>query len=120
MGLEKSHQYKINIHVGAAYDNKALALDTFNKNVDKLSESVRSRLTVENDDKESLYSTRELYDGVFLKTAVPIVFDYHHHRFCSGGLSEEESLKLAMSTWGGIKPVVHYSESRCDEHTLTA
>jgi len=116
MGLDKSHQYKINIHVGAAYDSKPLALDTFNRNVDRLSESVRSRLTVENDDKEGLYSTKELYNGVFLRTAVPIVFDYHHHRLCSGGLSEEESLKLALSTWGSIKPVVHYSESRCDEH----
>lgn len=116
MGLEKTPFYKINIHVGAAYDDKAAALKVFNSNLDRLSESVRKRLTVENDDKESLYSTKELYEGVFQTSGIPIVFDYHHHRFCNGGLSEGDSLKLALSTWGRVKPVVHYSESRCDEY----
>lgn len=33
--------------------------------------------------------------------------------FCTGGLTEEEALKLAISTWPkGITPVVHYSEPR--------
>ncbi len=116
MGLEKTPYYKINIHVGAAYDDKAAALNTFNSNLDKLSDSVRKRLTVENDDKDSLYSARELYDGVFKISGVPIVFDYHHHKFCDGGLSEEDALSLSLSTWGGVKPVVHYSESRCQEY----
>jgi UV DNA damage endonuclease len=49
---------------------------------------------------------------------VPIVFDYHHHKFCTGGLSEAEALKLACSTWGGVRPVVHYSESRGIEQGL--
>jgi UV DNA damage endonuclease len=44
---------------------------------------------------------------------IPIVFDYHHHQFCTGGLSEEDALKLAISTWPkNIKPIVHYSESK--------
>jgi UV DNA damage endonuclease len=43
---------------------------------------------------------------------VPIVFDYHHHTFCDGGQSEQEALELAMITWQGVKPVVHYSESK--------
>ena len=47
------------------------------------------------------------------KINIPIVFDYHHHKFCDGGLSEEEALELALSTWPkNIKPVVHYSESK--------
>jgi UV DNA damage endonuclease len=116
MGMDKSAYNKINIHVGAAYDNKEEALKVFNSNLDKLSDSVRSRLTVENDDKESLYSVKELYDGVFKESGIPIVFDYHHHRFCSGNLSEEDALSLSLSTWKDIKPVVHYSESRCDEY----
>jgi UV DNA damage endonuclease len=46
-------------------------------------------------------------------TGIPIVFDYHHHQFCTGGLSEEEALKLAATTWpDGIKQEVHYSESK--------
>ena len=30
----------------------------------------------ENDDKPSLYSTQELYDGVYKRIGIPIVFDY--------------------------------------------
>ncbi len=43
------------------------------------------------------------------------MFDYHHHRFCDGNLSEKEALELAISTWSNIRPVVHYSESRSVE-----
>ena len=47
---------------------------------------------------------------------MPIVFDYHHHRFCDGGLSEQEALELAISTWPkDITPATHYSESRSTE-----
>ena len=113
MGLSKTPYNKINIHLGGAYGDKESAMDRFCKNFELLSESVRSRLTVENDDKESMYSVKELYHGIYSRIGVPIVFDYHHHRFCDGGLSERESLEMAMSTWPEeITPVVHYSESR--------
>tara|TARA_A100001011_G_scaffold395208_1_gene489531 strand:+ start:1140 stop:2069 length:930 start_codon:yes stop_codon:yes gene_type:complete len=115
MGLSRSPFNKINIHVGAAYDCKATALDTFCKNFERLPESVRSRLTVENDDRPSLYSTYELFDGVYERIGIPIVFDYHHHKFRNDGESEEDALTLAALTWGDIKPVVHYSESRRHE-----
>ena len=115
LGLPRDHYAKINIHVGAAYNNKPVALDTFVRNFERLPVSVTSRLTVENDDRQSLYSTQELYDGVFTRTGIPIVFDYHHHGFCTGDLTEKQALELAISTWGDIKPVVHYSESRAEE-----
>jgi len=115
LGLPRNHYAKINIHVGAAYNNKPVALDTFARNFERLPVSVTSRLTVENDDRQSLYSTQELYDGVFTRTGIPIVFDYHHHGFCTGDLTEKQALELAISTWGDIKPVVHYSESRAEE-----
>jgi len=99
------------------YGDKESALDRFCKNFERLPESVQSRLTVENDDKESMYSVKELYNGIYKRIGIPIVFDYHHHRFCTGGLSEQEALELAISTWGDIKPVVHYSESKA-EHQL--
>jgi UV DNA damage endonuclease len=112
LNLPQTPYAKINIHVGAAYDDKLKACKTFIKNFKNLSHSVRSRLTVENDDKASLYSTRELYDLIYKEIGIPIVFDYHHHTFCEGGQSEQEALELAISTWNGITPVVHYSESR--------
>ena len=114
--LPRSPYAKINIHVGAAYGDKPMALENFCRNFDRLSESVKSRLTVENDDKASLYSAHELYEQVYKRIGTPIVFDYHHHKFNTGGLSEREALELSASTWGDITPVVHYSQSRSVEH----
>ena len=107
---------KINIHVGAAYNDKPTALATFCKNFHRLSDAVKTRLTVENDDKESLYSTKELYDGIFKQIGIPIVHDYHHHHLCTGGLSQQDAVELALKTWGDVVPVVHYSQSRAVEH----
>tara|TARA_Y100000589_G_scaffold285506_1_gene285043 strand:- start:47 stop:976 length:930 start_codon:yes stop_codon:yes gene_type:complete len=112
MGLSRSTYSKINIHIGGSYGDKIKSMERFCKNFQLLPDSVKKRLTVENDDRESLYSTLDLYTGVFKNIGIPIVFDYHHHKFCSGGLSEKDALELAIKTWGNIKPVVHYSESR--------
>ena len=116
MGLSRTPYNKINIHIGGAYGDKPAAMERFCKNFERLPESVQSRLTVENDDKASMYSVKELYYGVYERIGVPVVFDYHHHRFCDGGLSEQEALEMAISTWPkDIVPVVHYSESRSKE-----
>jgi len=115
----RTPQAKINIHVGAAYGDKPMALGNFNRNFERLSDAVKTRLTVENDDKKSLYSTHELYDGVHKKIGVPIVHDLHHHKFCDGGLDQKDALALAVSTWGDTKPVIHYSQSRSIEYNDT-
>ena len=116
LGQGRTHYNKINIHIGGAYGDKPKSMERFCKNFERLPDRVKSRLTVENDDKQSMYSVKELYHGVYSNIGVPIVFDYHHHRFCDGGLSEQEALELAISTWPtGITPVVHYSESRSKE-----
>ncbi len=112
MKLEKSVYNKINIHCNGVYGNKKSAMERFCINYKKLPISIQSRLTVENDDKETMYSVKDLM-FIHEKIGIPIVFDYHHHKFCTGGLSEKEALKLAISTWPkNIKPVVHYSESK--------
>ncbi len=116
LGLSRTPYNKLNIHVGAHYNDKPMALANFNRNFKRLSEAARSRLTVENDDKASLYSTKELYDGVYQEIGIPIVHDLHHHHFCTGGLDQEEALLVAAMTWGDITPVVHYSQSRAIEH----
>ena len=111
MGLSRTPYNKINIHCNGVYGDKISAMDRFCKNFERLPESVQSRLTVENDDKATMYSVKDLM-YIHERIGIPIVFDYHHHKFCTGDLSEEEALKLAASTWGDIKPVVHYSESK--------
>jgi UV DNA damage endonuclease len=111
MGLSRTPYNVINIHCNGVYGDKVSAMDRFCRNFDRLPDSVKTRLTVENDDKASMYSVKDLM-YVHKQIGIPIVFDYHHHKFCTGDLSEREALEMAMSTWPkGIKPVVHYSES---------
>ena len=112
MGLSKTPYNKINIHCNGVYGDKIAAMDRFCKNFKRLSNSVRSRLTIENDDKASMYSVCDLM-YIHERIGIPIVFDYHHYKFCSGVLTEDEALEVAASTWPcGITPVVHYSESK--------
>ena len=112
MGLSETPYNKINIHMGAAYGDKIAAAKTFIKNFKTLPDDIQKRLTIENDDKAVMYSTIDLYKLIHGEVGIPIVFDYHHHKFCTGDQTEEEALKLAVSTWGDIKPAVHYSESK--------
>jgi UV DNA damage endonuclease len=116
MNLSRTPYNKINIHIGGAYGDKESAMKRFCENFELLPDSVKSRLTVENDDRASMYSVKDLYYGVYKRIGIPIVFDYHHHKFCSGDMSEQEALEMAISTWpSDITPVVHYSESRRKE-----
>ena len=117
MGLSTTVYNKINIHVGGAYGDKQAALKRWVDNYYLLDHNTQRRLTVENDDKENMFSVKELYKGITQQCGVPIVFDFYHHKFCTGGLSEQEALELALSTWPkDITPCTHYSESRRKEH----
>jgi UV DNA damage endonuclease len=112
MGLSRTPYNKINIHCNGVYGDKKSAMDRFCDNFQRLSDSVKSRLTIENDDKATMYSVKDLM-YIHEKIGIPIVFDYHHHKFQTGELTEEQALSLAVSTWPkGIKPIVHYSESK--------
>ena len=99
MGLPKTVWSKINIHVNTTQGGKDIATERFCKNFQKLSDSAKSRLVVENDDKPSQYSVSDLYQLVYMKIGVPITFDVHHHKYCSGDMSHEDAAKLAVSTW---------------------
>ena len=116
MKLPMSPESKINIHVGGAYGDKESAMQRFCDNYKKLSPAAQARLTVENDDKASMYSVKDLYHGIHKKINIPIVFDYHHHKFCTGDMTEEQALRLASLTWPkSITQCVHYSESMRDK-----
>lgn len=113
MGMPRSQYSKINIHIGASYGDRKSAMERFCKNFKRLPESVQSRLTTENDDRANLFSTKDLYHGVYKNVGTPIVFDYHHHKFRGSDQTEQEALELAIDTWGNIVPTCHYSESAC-------
>lgn len=111
LDLPRSPYAKINIHVGGVYDDKKETLKRFKDFLKhpKLFDSVKSRITVENDDKLKGYSLLDLYEA---DLGIPLVFDYHHHKFNHSMTTEENALKMAIETWpAGITPIVHYSES---------
>lgn len=113
MNFTPSHYNVINIHVGAAYKDKQAVLEKWCENYDLLDSHVKSRLTLENDDKQNLYTIQDLYNGIHKHVGIPLVFDFHHHKCNPGDLGEEAAYTLAESTWpAGIKPVVHYSSAR--------
>lgn len=115
MGQPENRWAKINIHVGAAKGNRQKALDTWCRNFDLLPDGVKSRLTVENDDKPNLYSIKMLHEGIFKQTGVAIVADQHHHECGPQDLPWAEALPLAASTWGDVRPTCHLSNSRTIE-----
>ncbi|MFB6167807.1 MAG: UV DNA damage repair endonuclease UvsE [Haloferacaceae archaeon] len=109
MGLDRSPYYGINVHIGATYGDKAATAGRFRDAIGELSPGARQRLTVENDDRESLWSVPELVDALE-GTVVPVVFDYHHHTFTDRGLTYREAFDAAAATWGDVRPTTHYSE----------
>jgi len=113
MGLEKTTNNKINIHVGGVYGDKIESMKRFCENFQKLSHSVQSRLTVENDDKMNGYTIQDLFDGIYSEINVPIVFDFQHNWCNSSEYDSETAFLLAKSTWTmNTTPVVHYSEPK--------
>ena len=110
VGLDRSPYYGINVHIGATYGDKAATAERFRQAVRRLSPGARARLTVENDDEESLWSVTELVEAVSDEVDVPVVFDYHHHSFSDRGLTYREGFEQAASTWDDVRPATHYSE----------
>jgi len=116
MGFKPSYYNKINIHVGGAYGDKETTLARFCKNFHLLNEDTKKRLVIENDDSANEYSVKDLFEGVYKIIGTPITFDYFHHKFNTGELTEEEALKLAHTTWPkNVTQCCHYSESRRKE-----
>lgn len=86
----------INIHAGGVYGDKQSALTRFHQVFNDLSESVRTRLTLENDDQS--YTVRDLLPTC-TRLSIPLVYDVHHHRCNPDGLSIEEATHLTAETW---------------------
>ena len=120
MGFAPSFENKINIHVGATYNDKPGTIARWLQNYDRLSDSLKARLVIENDDKASMYSVRDLYTMLHAEIAIPITFDYWHHTFNTGDLSEQEAFFMARETWQrhGVTQCTHYSESRRREQQV--
>lgn len=95
----------VNIHGGGAYGDKTAALARFARNFQQLSDRVRKRLTVENDD--TTYTPSDLLP-LCREIGIPLVYDVHHHRCHPDELSVEEATERAVATWDR-QPLFHIS-----------
>ncbi len=101
----------INLHAGGVYGDKKTALERLITNVQRLPDAVRSRLSLENDDKS--YTPADLLP-LCEQLEIPMVYDIHHHRCLPDGRSEEEVTEKTIELWKrlGREPYFHISSPR--------
>jgi UV DNA damage endonuclease len=111
LGLERSYYNPLNIHIRK--DGCAEELyKTFMKNFERLSEGVKSRLVLENNDTGSTWDVDTLKQYFYRNHNIPITFDNLHHKILNKGVSEKDAFFSAYETWNDIIPIFHYSEGR--------
>jgi len=78
----------------------------------KLSDGIRKRLVLENNDNANgTWSIQNLHHYYYKTSGIPITFDTLHHSILPGNLTEEEAFNLAYETWN-TTPIFHYSEGK--------
>ncbi len=100
---------KIVLHVGGAYGDRKQALKRFEVATAGLSEAVRRRLVIENDD--SVFSAAEVL-SLSDATGFPVVFDWFHHTILpSPSFSDEELIRRCFASWRRVDglPKTHIS-----------
>lgn len=104
------------LHMGGVFGDKAATLDRFRENYAKLSQSIKNRLVLENDDMS--WSVHDLLP-VCQELNIPLVLDFHHHNIIFDADKIREGSKdiidlypAIRETWArkGITQKMHYSE----------
>ena len=122
LGLNGEH--KIILHIGGVYGNKPEAIERFKMIYRNLSDSIKQRLVLENDDK--CYNIGDLIKiGEELKA--PIVFDNLHNSVnpSQENKPEETWIKECNKTWKGKdgRQKIHYSQQalgkKAGSHSLS-
>ena len=102
---------KIILHVGGAYGDKLSAIHRFYRNWNRLNDSVRSRIALEND--ERIYNIVDVLKIVG-QLGIPAVFDTLHHsiNFPKENVSEANWILQCAKTWGKLdgRQKIHYSQ----------
>jgi UV DNA damage endonuclease len=101
------------IHVGGAYGDRASGCDRWCTTWRRLSERVKQRLVLENDDIR--FSAADVL-SIHERTGVRCVFDYQHHWcFNPEGLPLVPTLERFLCTWPeGVRPKIHFSCARTE------
>jgi len=129
MELPNDLSVPVNIHVNASPSNKKASLteqiadvgDRFYNGFRQCNDSVRNRLTIENEDK-GFFSVQNilLFRQYLIDTydvAIPICYD-NLHDVCNNTCNNdvETNMNLCLETWPeDIEPVFHWSEGKPDK-----
>ena len=108
--LSKSYYNPLNIHIRKEGDAKDLS-GTFIKNFERLSESVKSRLVLENNDTGNTWTVKNLKKYIYNDYGIPVTFDNLHHEMLNHDVSHKDAFFEAYSTWN-CTPIFHYSEGK--------
>jgi UV DNA damage endonuclease len=104
------------LHMGGMFGSKSETLDRFRENYAKLSQSIKSRLVLENDDMS--WNVHDLLP-ICQELNIPMVLDFHHHNIIFDDEKIREGTKdiidlfpAIRETWTkkGITQKMHYSE----------
>ena len=115
--MEAGPEAVLVVHVGGAYDDRASGCERWIRNWPRLSEPVRRRLVLENDDiRFSSADVLKIHEA----TGVKCVFDYQHHWcFNPEGLPLVDTLRRFTATWpAGVRPKTHFSCARTEMREL--
>ena len=111
LDLPQSYEAPLNIHVRKDGDPIDIS-NRFFLNYNKLSDNIRKRLVLENNDNANgTWSIKNLHHYYYKTSQIPITFDTLHHSILPDNLTEEEAFNLAYETWN-TTPIFHYSEGK--------
>ena len=111
LGLSRTYYNPLNIHVRKEGEPEELC-NIFMKNFERLSDGIKSRLVLENNDTGNTWDVATLKKYFYKDNNIPITFDNLHHKMLNKGVSEFDAFLDAYETWGDIIPVFHYSEGK--------
>ena len=109
--ISRTYYNPLNIHIRKEGDPLELQ-HIFMKNFERLSESVRSRLVLENNDTGTTWTVKNLKKYFWNNYNIPVTFDNLHHKMLNEGASEKDAFFDAYETWHDIIPLFHYSEGK--------
>ena len=100
---------KMVLHIGSGVDDKKAAMQRFVENFQKLNETIKSMIIIENDDKVfNVLDTLNLAK----KLKVPMVLDYHHYKCHNNQEDIKDYLLDILNTWGTERPKMHFSSPK--------
>ena len=108
--LSETYYNPLNIHIRKEGEPKDLS-NIFMKNFERLSDSVKNRLVLENNDTGNTWTVNNLKKYFYNDYGIPITFDNLHHEMLSHDVSHEDAFFEAYSTWN-CTPIFHYSEGK--------